>query len=214
MAYNPPSALSGPAWDAFNDEYERVAPIRYFFWNIIPDICWHPIRHKLERIKHWIRYRTTHRYNKVSTGLSPGYYGISEIMMNVNFNILKDFVEVRLARSAWWASPEYKNRSFACKYMPFYRIFFKFRSSKFGLEHLDWAAKLDDPALPLHHQNPPQAIAAREIRELYMWWTVDRYTLGNTLLKDDEYWEHIHNDIDINTNMLIRLMKIRNELST
>jgi hypothetical protein len=42
------------------------------------------------------------------------------------------------------------------------------------MRHLDWAATLDDPALPPYERSDKQAQDAREIKALYIWWTETR----------------------------------------
>ena len=51
-----------------------------------------------DNVKYWIKYRTTDKYHVVKTGLKPGYYECDTRILHVNFNMLKDFVEVE---SAW-----------------------------------------------------------------------------------------------------------------
>ncbi|MEI7970635.1 MAG: hypothetical protein WCJ69_16760, partial [Betaproteobacteria bacterium] len=40
--------------------------------------------------------------------------------------------------------------------------------------HFEWAATLDDPALPPYERCESQAEAAREVLVLYKWWVIDR----------------------------------------
>lgn len=174
MDYNPPGALSSKGWRLFRDEFKQNAPIRYWIKNDFRHAVTLPVIWKYEAITNWIRYRTYDRYHVVKTGLPPGYCGAETQMFNASFNILKDFVEVELAWHSYMWSDERKSATFAEKHVPFYRVFKPFRSREWGLKHLDWASTLDDPNLPPHERCDHQARDAREIKELYLWWTDKR----------------------------------------
>jgi hypothetical protein len=171
MNYNPPGAMSSKGWRLFDKEFKERAPIRHWIDNDFKKICVYPIQWKYEAVSNWIRYRTYDRYHIVSTGLEPNYHSIDKLMLHVNFNMLKDFIEVEQAWRTYSWSDEYKSASWFEKHMPFYRTFYKFRRPDLGIQHLDWAATLDDPALPPNERSDHQAITAREIKLLYIWWT-------------------------------------------
>jgi len=245
MSYDPPGSMSSKGWRLFNKEYKEQAPIRYWFAHTFKYSALMPIKWKYEKIRDWIRYRTYDRYHIVDTGLAPSYYDPCTVILHVNFNILKEFVEVEQAWSKYLWSGEYKEKASWCeKHMPFYRRVFSFRSSKLGIEHFEWAATLDDPALPPHERCEHQAIAAREILVLYKWWIEDRPArkeiehvphsdqgLGMMSSLDDDfdrdaedYKTHVASmdaatkqEEDWNNEdeeMLIRLMKVRRSLWT
>jgi len=175
MSYNPPGALTSKGWRLFDQEFEKLAPIRYWSKNVFRLSVIEPIKWKYEKISDWIRYRTYDSYHVVDTGLEPQYYGLDTRILHVNFNMLKDFVEVDQALHTYWWSAEFTEQATWCeKHMPFYRNFFPFRRPDLGIKHLDWAITLDDPTLPLHEQCPSQAESARETKLLYKWWTEDR----------------------------------------
>lgn len=97
-------------------------------------------------------------------------------MLHANFSMLKDFVEVEQAWQHWcWSDERKEDKSIFHKWQPFY-FFFKhnFRRPDLGIEHFEWAATLDDPKLPPHERCEHQAVAAREIMELYDWWVNKR----------------------------------------
>lgn len=175
MRYDPPGSMTSRGWRLFEKEFKEKAPIRHWIVTDLKYSILMPIKWKYDKIRDWIRYRTYDRYHTVDTGLKPGYYGVENIMLNVNFNILKDFVEVEQAWSKYVWSDEYKKEaSWFEKHMPFYYLLFPFRSPKKGVEYLEWASTLDDPNLPPHERCDHQAVAAREILALYKWWTEDR----------------------------------------
>lgn len=172
MNYNPPGSLSSKGWRLFDKEFKEEAPIRYWIKEDFKHAIIYPIKWKYRAISDWIRYRTYDRCHVVKTGLKPGYCDITTQMLNVSFNMLKDFVECELAWSRFqWEStlPWYRKIRIVRRY-----IRATFRDPKLGLEHLDWAATLDDPRLPPKDRCDHQAISARETRELYIWWVNTR----------------------------------------
>lgn len=183
MKYDPPGAMSSKGWRLFEEEYKERAPIRYWFCHDLKYSTVMPIKWKFDKIYDWIRYRTYDRYHIVDTGLIPLYYDASTQILNVNFNILKEFVEVDQAWHAYRWSDGSKKASWCEKHMPFYhRIFPLHDLKKYGIEHLEWASTLDDPALAPHQRSDQQAVSAREILALYKWWTEER-----TARKEIEY---------------------------
>lgn len=172
--YNPPGALSAKGWRLFNNEFKEKARIRFWFKNEFKHLITLPIKWKYESIMRWIRYRTYDRYHIIKTGLPPGYYEIDTLMLNVNFNMLKDFVEVEQAIRYFWTSDAFIHRSWAEKYVPFYYKFYPFRRPDLGIAYFNWAATLDDVALPVHERCDAQAAAAKEVLILYKWWVEDR----------------------------------------
>jgi hypothetical protein len=175
LNYSPPGALSSKGWRLFKNEFRERAPIRYWFTNTAYRAYVLPVKWKYEEVCNWVRYRTYDQHHKLQTGLSPGYHGIETQMMNVNFNLLKDFVECELAWHAYAWTPEFeKERTWCSKHMPFYykfkRWFNPFRSRKWAFTYFEWASKLDDTSLPPDQRSVHQAISAREIRDLYLWW--------------------------------------------
>ena len=172
LGYNPPGALTSEGWYSFNKEFKKVAPIRFWIHRNFKRKFIYPFKWKYEAITYWIRYRTFDKYHIVKTGLKPGYNEVDNIMLHVNFNLLKDFVEVSQAYRTYWQDDVPK--TWCEQHMPFYTVFFPFRRPDLGVKHLEWASTLDDPALPPHEQSVEQAQTAREILVLYKWWTDGR----------------------------------------
>lgn len=244
LDYNPPGAMTFKGWRLFKKEFKEKAPIRYWLKNDFRYGVIMPIRWKYDAVRDWIRYRTYDRYHVVYTGLPPGYYGSDKQMFHASFNVLKDFVEVEMASLAYWHSDDAKNAGWCERYLPFYRIFKPFRSREYGLAHLNWAATLDDPSLPPQERCDHQAISAREIRELYLWWVdvfpnrkeeelpiFDKQGLGSLGILDDDF-DHNSEDYkrfsevcdrntkleeeweEEDTQMFIRLVKVRRHMWT
>lgn len=236
MRYQPPSALSRTGWNSFNAEFKKNAPIRFWLTNDFRRKFILPMVWKYESMYNWVSYRTVDRYHVIKTGLAPGYADKDTQMLHVNFNLLKDFVEVEVAIREYWGSDETK--SWCSEHMPFYHIMFPFRRPELGIKYLEWSSTLDDPSLPPYERSDQQAISARETLELYYWWVnerpartevkIQRESLG--IFDDDfdrtsdeykQYSEDVksHNTQserwdNEDTEYLIRLMKIRNSLWT
>lgn len=151
-----------------------MAPVRYWFRYNFRNTVILPIKWKYENISNWVRYRTYDKHHVVNTGLRPDYHSVSKIILHSNFNILKDFVEVEQAWHIWCFSDERRNKkTWIQRWLPWY-FRHAFRRPELGIEHLKWAATLDDPLLPLHERCDHQAAAAREIFALYDWWVNKR----------------------------------------
>jgi hypothetical protein len=241
MSFNPPGALSSKSWRLFKNEFKEKAPIRYWLDNDLRMKVLYPIKWKYQAINQWIRYRTYDRYHIVHTGLKPGYHDVREQMLHVNFNMLKEFVEVEQAwRTFWWDSDIKK--TWIQRHSPIFKM--RFRNPELGIKHFEWATTLDDPSLPPHERCDQQAISAREILALYDWWVNKRparkelkypsYSnqgLGDLSLLDEDFDKESedykeykkvvekNNELEQTWNnedneMLIRLMKIRESLWT
>jgi hypothetical protein len=171
MDFNPPGALSSKGWRLFKREFKQEAPIRFWVTHTLRRNTVLPIKWKWEAISDWIRYRTYDKYHVVKTGLKPQYYDKDTLMLHMNFNLLKEFVEEELSWRSWCFEDEKKEPlTFVQKWVPLGRRFFPYNNPERGIKYLEWEATLDDPSLPPHEQSPHQAVMAREKLALYDWW--------------------------------------------
>jgi len=218
-------ARSSNDWHAFKVYHKEHNPIRYFLNNEFEAMFIWPWSMRLERLTEWVRYRTTRRYHVVKTGMKPGYADASEKMLWVNFNMLKDFVEIEKAHMWSFHMEDTK-------------------AEQPGVSHLIWE-------MGLENEVNKQAENAREQYELYDWWTNQRphreedatkewdvyHTLKKEIYVDDvdnffrddldtpeltelqKIWLDKASSIEVHNleedeSMLIRLMKIRGSLWT
>lgn len=151
-----------------SEELRKNQPIFWFLSVAIPDsietaFTW-PFR-KWNDIVWWLRYRYSpkYRYYLIDTKLKPGYYDADHRMLHGLFSLLVDFVE---CEKGWMQRIMGENE----KKVGFIERW-RFRDRDAGIRYLTWEATLDNPALPPLDQVPSQAEAAREILELYKWWT-------------------------------------------
>lgn len=120
--------------------------------------CIHTCKYKLD----WLRYRTVHKYHIIDTKLAPGYHDSDTLIMHSVFSILVDYVEIE---KAWmhhtFSADLYSTLSWFKKI----RHLGNFRSAEYGVAYLNWEIADTDES---------QSKSAKEILDLYIWWTVTR----------------------------------------
>jgi hypothetical protein len=225
-------ARSSEDWNYFRKYHKANNPIRYFLHHEFESMFIWPWSMPLRRAKEWVEYRTTRRYHIIKTGMAPGYSDISEKMLHVNFNMLKNFVE--------------KEKSHMYMFLTEHPVAKK--GADAGVAYLLWEMGLEEGGWS---GNKSQSENAREVYELYNWWTNERpYRLEDAHVEWGEYQslsEHIYgksdgffmredkdtpdlierrriwldtaNEIEASNlkedeDMLIRLMEVRNSLWT
>lgn len=173
-------------WDEWNNNSKMAYPIRYWLaedgLDIIQNIIMWPIN-TIYDIKYYINNRfvtRTHCLSASPDDIKPGSWcDVGNRFLPCLFNELVEFVEIELA---WWhiawddeAKEKYK--------APFYaRGWFRWRTwrcREAGLDSLAWQMSLkhDEEYCkdePYYGQHTPQAIRAKEIFDLYNWWTIKR----------------------------------------
>ena len=173
-------------WDAWNATAKIKHNFRYWLaedaLDHIQDFVTWPVR-KLYDIKYYVNNRwvsRTHALTAHARDIKPGQWqDVGDRFLPCLFNELVDFVEIEQA----WSHIAWGKKEDRAKYnAPFWaRGWFRWRtwrSPQAGLDHLDWAMSLTvneewgvdkhdvDYGKPTH-----QALRAREIKELYTWWT-------------------------------------------
>jgi hypothetical protein len=178
-----PGALTAKGWREWHAEAEARHPVRYWladegldylqrFFYYIPD--------KLYGLKYYINNRwvtRTHALTASPSDIPRGEWrDVGSRFMPCLFNELRDFVEVELA---WWHIA-WEGREFRKKYNPpFWATgWFRWRTwrcSQAGLDNLEWQMSLTNDWLeddhPDRYKPSRQAETAKEILELYNWWT-------------------------------------------
>ena len=180
-------ALTSDGWAEWEDEAKRYHPVRYWLaeegLGYIQDFVTWPVR-KLYDIKYYINNRWVSRTHSLTAhvrDIRPGAWcDVGNRFLPCLFNELVDFVEIE---SAWshiaWGSKEDR-----AKYNPPFWAsgWFRWRTwrcPQAGIDHLDWAMTLTntdwcEPDHPEYGKPTGQALRAKELKELYTWWTVDR----------------------------------------
>jgi len=167
----PNVARSAGGWDNFRKFHKEHSPIRYFLNHDFESTFIWPWSMPLRRAKEWVQYRTTRRFHVVSTGMEPGYADLTEKLLHVNFNMLKDFIEKEKGRM--WQYHEGSSKD----------------DKQPGVRYLVWemGLELDDG----WYGSKEQAKNAREQYELYDWWTNIRPTRVDPMdtPEHEAYWK-------------------------
>ena len=169
-------------WADWNDKAKGYNPVRYWLaeegLGHLQDFVTYPIR-KIYDVKYYINNRfvsRTHALTAHSRDIKPGSWtDVGNRFLPCLFNELVDFVEVETAGNhIAWGDEEVRAKYHA----PFYASgWFRWRCSQAGLDHLDWAMSLTnvdwvEKTDPDYGKPTSQALHAKEIKELYTWWTV------------------------------------------
>ena len=178
-----PGAATGRGWREWKTAAQASHPIRYWIveegldavQNFVnwPADRWNDVRYYINN--RWIT--RSHALTAHPRDIRPGEWrDVGSRFLPCLFNELVEFVEVEQA----WHHVAWDEAARAKFAVPWHRRWFRFRtwrSPEAGLAYLDWASslKLDthmgvDPGSADYGEPTHQAMAAREIKELYMWW--------------------------------------------
>ena len=180
-------ALTSDGWAEWEDEAKRYHPVRYWLaeegLGYVQDFVTWPVR-KIYDVKYYINNRwvsRTHSLTAHPRDIKPGAWcDVGNRFLPCLFNELVDFVEIESA----WSHIAWGDKEARAKYdPPFWASgWFRWRTwrcPQAGIDHLDWAMGLVntdwcEPDHPEYGKPTGQAIRAKEIKELYVWWTVTR----------------------------------------
>ena len=179
-----PTALTSKGWREWREAAQKKHPIRYWIAEEGLDflqtiVYWIPDR--LYAIKYYINNRwvtRTHALTASASDIPRGEWrDVGSRFLPCLFNELRDFVEVELA---WWHIA-WSDQAERAKYRaPFWATGWwrwrTWRCPQAGLDNLAWQMQVTNADFleedKKHLAEPTyQAIAAREIFELYKWWT-------------------------------------------
>lgn len=179
-----PQSETSKGWSDWNKAAKAAHPFRYWLaddgLDYIQDIFYWPTD-QLYSLKYYVNNRwvsRTHALTAHPRDIKPGeWQDVGNRFLPCLFNELVDFVEIEQAwhHIAWDKEARKKYNP------PFYAWgWFRWRTwrcSQAGLDYLDWARNLkndeewSDETSPDYGKPTPQAIAAQEIKDLYIWWT-------------------------------------------
>jgi hypothetical protein len=181
------SAGTDEEWDEWTTRAQIKHNFRYWLaeeaLGHIQDFVTWPVR-TLHSIKYYINNRwvtRTHSLTAHVRDIKPGQWqDVGNRFLPCLFNELQDFVEIE---SAWshiaWGSKEDRAKYNPPFYASGWWRWRTWRCPQAGIDHLDWAMTLtfgNDMGVEEgseHYGQPTgQAVRAREIKELYTWWTV------------------------------------------
>lgn len=135
-------------------------------------------------LERWVAYRTYDKYHVVKTALKPSYYDKDTIMLEANFALLVDFVEVELG--SWYDESFWKKLK---RILPSFigrPLLPHTKSSTLGLRYINdrirlhrkpynkknngpWSDKKSYDKYNAYHLN-----FWLEVKSLYLWWTKER----------------------------------------
>jgi hypothetical protein len=164
-----PYALTSAEWRAWHAQQRAQRPIAYWFCETLPDML-APVKQWFTGMPYNLRMRWINRYDVIRTGLPRTYHDGDTRMLHGMFAILVDFVEIEKAHMQYVFSENTDPRPWYAR-RPF--RFFSHRVPEAGLEYLKWEMSLDEH-VDEAYVNISQAQAAREIYDLYIWWTQER----------------------------------------
>lgn len=171
-------------WDTWRDEAKGYHPVRYWIaeeaLDAVQNFIWWPVD-QLYSLKYYINNRwvtRTHSLTAHARDIKPGQWqDVGNRFLPCLFNELQDFVEIETA----WSHIAWGDKEARAKYdPPFWASgWFRWRTwrcPEAGLDHLDWAMTLTNSDWleegEKHLAEPTgQAKSAKEIKELYIWWT-------------------------------------------
>jgi len=168
-------------WDKWNHEAEQYNPVRYWIAEEALDAIQNFIHYptdKLNDIRYYINNRWishSHQLTAHRRDIKPGQWqDVGNRFLPCLFNELVDFVEVEQA----WHHVMWDTEARAKYSPPWWRRGWlrwrTWRCAEAGLAYLDWAAGLTNREFIKEGEKEEptyQAKAAREIKELYLWWT-------------------------------------------
>lgn len=178
-----PNALTMDGWDDWKEEAKKKHPIRYWISEELFDWAQNVVYWPLDRLND-IRYYINNRWVTRSHALTahardikPGEWrDVGNRFLPCLFNELVNFVEVEQA----WHYVLWDNDAIKLYNPPWYRRGWlrwrTWRCPEAGIAYLEWAASLTGASLGLlpghkdYDRPTPQAVAAKEILELYYWW--------------------------------------------
>ena len=176
------SAGTGKQWRVWKEAAKDSHPIRYWIVEEGLDYAQTFVNwpaDKLNDIRYYINNRFISRTNSLTAhprDIRPGSWSdVGNRFLPCLFNELVDFVEVETA----WHHVLWDDKVREKYHVPWNRRFFRFRTwrcPQAGIDHLKWAMTLTNEEFleedQKHLAEPTlQAKNAREMLELYTWWT-------------------------------------------
>lgn len=181
-----PGAETAKGWHLWEKAAKETHPIRYWIVEEGMDYAQNFVNWPADRlndIRYYINNRWIHvTHGMMSRSLEPGkWHEFETRLLHSSFDQLVDFVEIEQAwhHVCWDNEAREKFKTPWWRKQWFFRWGKVWRCPEAGVAHLEWACDLNlndfySPGDPEYDQPSPQAIAAKELLELYNWWKFDR----------------------------------------
>lgn len=177
------SSKTSKDWNTWHSNSKARHPIRYWVaeegLDRLQDLVSWPIT-KLYDVKYYINNRWVTRTHLLNSKLKKGQWHEFETrLLHSMFDSLVDYIEIEEA----WSNISWDEKAREKYKAPWYSFgWFRWRTwrcAEAGLDKLQWASKLTDEDWleedSKHLAKPTgQAIAAKELIELYNWWKSSR----------------------------------------
>lgn len=207
-----PYALPWGEWEEWENKLKKRRPVAFFLTETLPEWLEKPaewIVDPIANVKYYIQNRWVTKSHCLTSDLKKGqWYDYETRLMHSLFNELKNFVEIEKAHLNVIVCGDSENRN---KYqLPWWRRFYllrwgSWRCAEAGIDHLNWEIGLSynedygvHPGDPLHGKPTPQAESAKEILDLYNWWTVRRPARPD--VHDASGWTEVCEKIRVQNN--------------
>jgi len=151
------------------------------------------INNKFRNAKLWVKHRTNDRYDIVKTDLPFGYHDIDKRMLHANFSLLVEFIEEELFSVICIISSKLEN------------LYATGVLDKEGVVVSFFESRKESLINSEEYEN--LLVEDDEILFLYHWWTVTRKERESSEKDPDQFYNE-------DTDMLVRLMKVRKALWT
>lgn len=175
-----PGAATGEGWNAWRKSAKNKSRFRYWLaeegLNAVQDVVNYPMD-VFYTVRSYVTNRWVFRTNSLTAhrrDIKPGQWrDVGNRFLPCLFNELVDFVEIEAAANQLAWSREAREKYGKVPGLNFYLN--RWRCPEAGLDHFKWAAELTnsdyvDENDPEYGKPTAQALAAREIMELYDWW--------------------------------------------
>ena len=180
-----PGALTSEGWDAWHEKASKLHPIRYWIaeegLDYLQTIVYY-IPDRLNDIRYYINNRwisKSHALTADPRDIRPGNWSdVGNRFLPCLFNELVNFVEIEQAWHHCMWSDDAKTKFDVPWWRSGWLRWRTWRCPEAGMEYLKWASELtwgDDEYLDKDDKRygkpTSQAVYAKEIIELYTWWT-------------------------------------------
>ena len=180
-----PGALTSEGWDEWHEKASKLHPIRYWIaeegLDYLQKIVYY-IPDKLNDVRYYINNRWVSRSHSLTAharDIRPGSWSdVGNRFLPCLFNELQDFVEIEQAWHHCMWSDDAKTKFDVPWWRSGWLRLRTWRNAEAGLEYLRWASGLvvDEnmgatPGEKGFGEPTYQAKSAKEIIELYTWWT-------------------------------------------
>jgi len=179
-----PGAATSEGWDEWTEKAKEAHPIRYWIADDALDFLQtvvYYIPDRLNDVRYYINNRWVSRSHSLTAharDIRPGNWcDVGNRFLPCLFNELQDFVEIEQAWHHCMWSDDAKTQFNVPWWRRGWLRWRTWRCPEAGLEYLRWAETLTNEEFldegEKHKAEPTyQAKAAKEIIELYTWWTV------------------------------------------